>query len=333
MSLFYRIFDITVQSDFGLPELPLAGSGVAAVRVCKASPGSIDESSFEQTFEWTEPRGSVICRVMRRGNEYLYVFDGFASYLISAGGMISCMPHEHGDGQMIRHLLLNQLIPRYLASQGRLVLHASAVTLVNGHTVAFLGNSGRGKSTLASSFHRHGAVLIDDDCLLLEPGGEGVTALGGFPGIRLFPDSLHAVFDENEGFSTYSPYSSKQQLLLKNEVGGKQADPQFLDALFVLEDPESAGQGCPVSITPLIGSKAVMAMISCAFCLDPADKQVIAKNFRNIGQAMAKGPELYSLQYQRDHGRLAEVRVAIEACLAEVAGPSESSLQSSRRRE
>jgi len=41
--------------------------------------------------------------------------------------------------------------------------------LENSRSVAFLGNSGFGKSTLASSFHRNGVYLIDDDCILLNP--------------------------------------------------------------------------------------------------------------------------------------------------------------------
>jgi len=219
--------------------------------------------------------------------------------------------------QMLRHLLLNQIIPRYLATSGRLVLHAAAVTLANGKSIAFLGNSGFGKSTLVSSFHRHGARLINDDCILLEYRGNGVNAIGGLVGIRLFPDSVNAVFDEAAGFTNYTPYTDKQQLFLKNEAGGEPPQPCVLDAMFLLNDPREEPADT-VSIEPVSGSQAMMAMIYSAFSLDPSDKKMIVNNFHNVGQAVGEHLGLYSLQYPRDHERLAEVRAAV---IAQVESP------------
>jgi len=217
--------------------------------------------------------------------------------------------------QMLRHLLLNQIIPRYLATTGRLVLHASAVTLENGKSVAFLGNSGFGKSTLVSSFHRQGARLINDDCILLECGEKGVTAIGGLVGIRLFPDSVTAVFNESAGFTNYTPYTDKQQLILKNQVGEEQSEPCVLDAMFLLNDPRDEPVET-VSIEPVSGPEAMMAMIYSAFSLDPSDRKMIVGNFRNVGQAISEKLEFYSLQYPRVHDRLHEVRSAVLVDLA-----------------
>jgi len=270
---------------------------------------------LEKTFEWFTYSGQSVCWCERRNDEYLYVFPRHARYHVAADGVITCLPQAGTRPQMLRHLLLNQIIPRYLATHGRLVLHASAVTLENGHSVAFLGNTGFGKSTLAASFYRHGADLIDDDTILLQPGDDGVTAIGGYAGIRLFPDSMHAVFDEAGEFSRYTPYSDKQQLLLQRELGGPQARPRVLDALFLLDDPGDERRkiepGAPVCIEPVPGGTAMMAMIYCAFALDPADQRLIVRNFRNIGQSISERLDLYSLRYPRDHARLPEVRRAV----------------------
>jgi len=226
MSETYRIFDTSLNCDFPLPELPL---------VCGRTPGfsvamgegdlaQFDAMGFEMAFEWCSEDGRVVCWCEHQchsntGDDYLFVFPGNATFHISSGGLIGCFLHPGSTMQMLRHLLLNQIIPRYLATSGRLVLHAGAVTLENGRTVAFLGNSGFGKSTLVSSFHRHGAQLINDDCILLECGAGGVTAIGGLVGIRLFPDSVNAVFNEATGFTNYTPYTDKQQLFLKDDAG------------------------------------------------------------------------------------------------------------------
>lgn len=313
----YRIFDTTLSCDFPLPELPESSSEDFSFSVRLGKPDRFDDQEFEKSFEWCDNTGRAVCRCERRGDEYLYTFPGYASYLVSADGVIRCLLQEGATLQMMRHLLLNQIIPRYLATNGRLVLHASAVSLENGRSLAFLGNSGFGKSTLASSFHRHGAKLISDDCILLDSGENGVTAIGGLPGIRVFPDSLQAVFNETSGFTHYTPYSDKQQLILKDEAGGEQPVPRVLDAVFLLNDPKDEEPADAVTIGPVSGSEAMMAMIHCAFSLDPSDRQMIVSNFRNIGQAIGERLAFYRLQYPRDHGRLSEVREAVMAC----AGP------------
>jgi hypothetical protein len=301
-----------LSSDFPLPELPqISGKGHAlSVKLGEGDPDQFDTQGFEKAFEWRDYDGRVVCWCERMGDEYLYIFSGNATFHISSDGVISCFLHEGSTMQMLRHLLVNQIIPRYLASTGRLLLHASAVTLQNGKSVAFLGNSGFGKSTLVSSFHRNGAQLINDDCILLECSENGVTAIGGLVGIRLFPDSVNAVFNEAAGFTNYTPYTDKQQLFLKNEVSDKLPEPCVLDAMFLLNDPgeESTDTVC---IEPVSGSEAMMAMIYSAFSLDPSDRKMIVHNFRNVGQAISELLGLYSLQYPRVHERLPEVRAAV----------------------
>ena len=285
----YRIFDTTLHCDFPLPELPRASDGDCSLSVTMGK-GDLDQfetQGFEIAFEWLGYNESVVCWVERKGDEYLFVFPGNSTFHISSDCLISCYLHEGSTMQMLRHLLLNQIIPRYLATMGRLVLHASAVTLENGKSVAFLGNSGFGKSTLVSSFHRNGATLINDDCILLECGENGVTAIGGLVAIRLFPDSVNAVFTESTGFTNYTPYTDKQQLFLKDQVSEKVPEPCVLDAMFLLNDPDEASSDT-VSISPVSGSEAMIAMIYSAFSLDPSDRKMIVGNFQNVGQAIGE---------------------------------------------
>ena len=318
MSEMYRIFDTTLCCDFPLPELPQAlGQGDAlSVKLSVGDPGQFEALGFETVFEWRDGDGVVICWCERRdkespGDEYLFVFPNKATFHISTTGLICCFLHKGSTMQVLRHLLLNQIIPRYLATTGRLVLHAAAVTLRNGKSVAFLGNSGFGKSTLVSSFHRHGAQLINDDSILLEYGEKGVTAIGGLVGIRLFPDSVNAVFNEAVGFTNYTPYTDKQQMFLKSDAGEKMPEPCVLDAMFLLNDP-GEDPGDSICINPVSGSEAMMVMIFSVFSLDPSDRKNIVKNFQNVGQAIGEHLGVYGLQYPRVHGRLAEVRAMVE---------------------
>ena len=327
MAELYRIFDTTLSCDFELPELPRVAAQVHAltVKLGAGDPGEFDADGFEKVFEWANYKGRIVCWCERRenaggGDDYLFVFPRSASFHITSEGLINCFLQPDSTMQMLRHLLLNQIIPRYMATNGRLILHAGAVTLENGKSVAFLGNSGFGKSTLVSSFHRHGAQLINDDCIMLECSDDGVTVIGGLVGIRLFPDSVNAVFNEATGFTNYTPYTDKQQLFLQSEAGSVQPEPCVLDALFLLNNPKAGPADDKtdqaVMIGPVSGSEAMMAMVYSAFSLDPSARKVIAGNFRNIGQAISEQLGFYSLNYPRVHERLPEVRAAVIECLS-----------------
>jgi len=313
MSGLYCIFDTTLRCDFLLPELPsvTAGEFSLSVRMGEGDSDQFGDQGFALAFEWRNHDGRVVCWCERKTDEFLFVFPAAATFHITSKGLISCFLHENATMQMLRHLLLNQIIPRYLATTGKLVLHAGAVRLKNGQSVAFLGNSGFGKSTLVSSFHRNGALLINDDCIMLEIGENGVMMTGGLVGIRLFPDSVNAVFSESAGFTNYTTFTDKQQLILKTQVADAHAEPFVLDAMFVLNDLGESSSN-EVSIQTVSGSEAMMTMIYSAFSLDPSDRQMIVGNFNNVGKAIGDRLKVYSLQYPRKHAFLDEVRAVVE---------------------
>ncbi len=214
---------------------------------------------------------------------------------------------------MMRHLLINQIIPRYLASQGSLIIHAGAASLENGSSVAFMGRSGSGKSTLASGFHQSGAELISDDCILLQPLEHEVKVIGGLSGIRLLPDSKNALFSESSGFTRYSPFSEKQQLLLSSNAALDKPQPYSLDALYILDHSRDFET---INIQQLPPSIAIMALIQCAFSLDPSDHETTGRNFHSIGLAMCENLDVFNLTYPRKHELLSNVVEAISTHVA-----------------
>jgi hypothetical protein len=186
--------------------------------------------------------------------------------------------------------------------------------LNNSSSIAFLGNSGYGKSTLASSFHRNGAQLISEDCIQVDSDENSVTAIGGFPGIRLFPDSMNAVFNESTGFTKYTPYTDKQQLILRHEINEVVSTPRALKAIFLLNDPVNSPWNDEVLISPASGSTAMMAMINCSFSLDPSARLNTVRNFQAIGRTAGKNLKFYSLSYRRNLESLPLLREMIETC-------------------
>lgn len=211
----------------------------------------------------------------------------------------------------MRHLLLNQVIPRYLASQGNFLLHASALTLTSGQSMAIIGRSGHGKSTLAAAFHGKGATIISDDCILVSVKNGSVRAQGGLHGVRLLPDMKQALYAQDSAFTRYSPWSEKQQLLLHEEADHL-ADPYCrLDALYLLNDPEKEPAE-RIELRALPATQAVAALMHCAFNLDPGDPAAREANLAHASDMINKGLPVFELSFPRRLERLPELLTVIE---------------------
>jgi hypothetical protein len=207
----------------------------------------------------------------------------------------------------MRHLLLDQVLPRVLAHMGRLVVHASAVRL-GSRCVAFLGESGAGKSTLASSFHATDSSLLADDGLVLSKGDEGVQAIPTYRSLRVWPDTVSGVFRETPTVVPMAQYSAKRRVVMpEGQVGA--AEPIPLSALYILvPDPESATRA--VTMTRLSARDACMAIVANSFQMDVTDRRRAAEAFAAAGDVAEKIPA-FELSYPRDFEVLAAVRSAI----------------------
>ena len=93
-----------------------------------------------------------------------------------------------GDDQLVPLVVAGGAMACVLTLAGRLVLHASAVE-VAGRAVAFLGESGAGKSVLAASACAAGARHLSDDVLRVETESGRAWCFAGSRSIRLRPDA------------------------------------------------------------------------------------------------------------------------------------------------
>lgn len=103
-----------------------------------------------------------------------------------AAGEILLRPDPRGEVDLSPLLLAGSGMAHALAAAGHGCLHASAVE-VDGRAIAFIGPSGRGKSTLAGILCAAGAGAVSDDLLRCEPSGEEIVCHRGGRRLRLRP--------------------------------------------------------------------------------------------------------------------------------------------------
>jgi hypothetical protein len=93
---------------------------------------------------------------------------------------------------LLQHIIIGQLLPNALADLGFLCLHASCVE-IHGQALAFLGDSGMGKSSLAAACVAQGIPLLGDDCIPMRWEGEQLLVHRGPRRMKLWPDTIDAL--------------------------------------------------------------------------------------------------------------------------------------------
>ena len=305
----YQIFDFLIDSNIPLPELPQIDSGKASLTFNLLSGDPTDDNGLEWFHHWRLQDGEITISCGKTNDGYLLRFPHLADFLIpNDQNLIHCYRWPDVTDDTIRHLLLDQVIPRVVGHQGQIVLHASAVR-IDEYGVAFLGESGWGKSTIASSLAQAGYSLMTDDCLLLKLDAGRVIGVPGYAGSRLWADSFEAVVNGQGAVESVAHYSSKKRLILHDD-DVKNSDVQ-MRAIFVLGSPdESTGQS-DIVVEPLSGTQALMEPLKHSFHLDITDLQRVGEQFAAMGNVAKSGLSFYRLTYPRDHSMLPAVRNAL----------------------
>lgn len=118
------------------------------------------------------------------GSGYRLRFEGAGEFEISADlSTVEVRALRAGPEGLLPILLAGTVSAFLLALRGHTALHASAVA-IDGTAVAFVGQSGRGKSTLAALLCVHGAALVTDDVLTIDTEVP-VRCTGGATELRL----------------------------------------------------------------------------------------------------------------------------------------------------
>jgi hypothetical protein len=187
------VYGLRIRSDIPLA-LPAAGPAAFGEVTLRASTGDVLDAARDASHavlqEW--------CTHAHLPDGRTYVgWSGIGQFLVSADGGEICY-HRAGDGcpESFQVYMLNQALSFALLKRNLEPLHATAV-VVDGGAIALFGESGRGKSTLASGFLQSGFTLLTDDVLIYSVDRQTVFALPGPPRVKLFPDVASGLLDSS----------------------------------------------------------------------------------------------------------------------------------------
>ena len=255
--------------------------------------------------EWILPDGSLWTQFFRVSGGYLLRFPDLADFTLSPAGLdVRVIPAPGASQRTIEHLYLNQVLPLALSRQGKLVFHASAVE-TDGTAVAFMGESGKGKSTLAASFATSGCRFLTDDGLMVEQRDGSYQVMPSHASIRLWQDSEAALIAPDTPTAPALEFTSKSRFLAGDRIAFCDS-PRLLRRIYFLGD----GSAPELSFTPMRPAEALIELVKHSFLLDIEERAMLAVHFDELS-ALASQPISYRLDYPRRYQDLAAVRQAI----------------------
>jgi len=199
-----------------------------------------------------------------------------------------------------------------LAHRGNLALHASAVRVQSG-VVAFVGKAGSGKSTLCASLTRVGRPLLSDDCLVIDEKHGRAMAVPSYPGLRLWPDMIRALWHHGPRGPRVAEYSDKRRLRPRG-LAMAAPGPAPLRALYLLAPP---GTRREIRITRVAPREAVGRLLAHTHRLDVTDRARLTAELDALGRLAGRVP-VFELDFPRDLRLLSKLRAAVLRHAAEL---------------
>ncbi len=176
----YSVFHHIIESNIPLPELQIRDNSLPTLFFESSNNSKATRTGIDWRHHWRLSNGKISISVGKEKEYYWLRFPQLVDFKIAPEtNKIKSYCNTGMPDNTLRHLLLDQTIPRLLSHKGQLIIHASCVQ-IGDSLVGFCGESGWGKSTLAAYLYGQGHTLITDDCLLLETNNSTMVGIPSY---------------------------------------------------------------------------------------------------------------------------------------------------------
>jgi hypothetical protein len=175
--------------------------------------------------------------------------------------------------------LLGPALGFTLRLRGVVCLHASAV-VIEGRAVAFVGAAGAGKSSTAAAFARRGHAILTDDVAALVDLGSAFEVQPAYPRLRLWPDTVAALFGTPDAMPRITPSWEKRYIDLNAPGYRFHPHPLPLAAIYLLGERIGEAPRCD----PVARRAALMPLVSETYTTRLIGRSMRAKEFELLGR-------------------------------------------------
>jgi hypothetical protein len=304
----YAAYGVSIRSELPLP-LPEArgerGPSFFEIEIRAFNESLLALIPQEATLQHN-PLGGFDFGDLPDGSAYVCWANVGEALISRDGGSIACRPFPSADSESFYVYLLAQALSFALVKGGFEPLHATAVSMGD-QAVAFVGDCGFGKSTLAAAFLQMGHRLITDDLLLLRATKKRILAYPGPARIKLFPEIASRFLRATARGVPMNPNTQKLVIPLSdNQVC---ADPLPLTAIYGLS-PRNQVAGGETCIAPISQREAFVMLLGSTFNYVICNSERLRRQFEAT-EAIVNMVMVKRLSYPRSLERLPMVGEAI----------------------
>jgi hypothetical protein len=248
---------------------------------------------------YQSPSQSLKVFLLAHGELFLLSYiDGIDFLIHRSGSQVWCRWDQTISFDYVRTYLNGPIMGILLRLRGQVCLHASVVGMRD-WAVAFVGPPKAGKSTLAAALAGEGYSVISDDILALAELDGAFRAVPAYPWVRLWPESVYALWGSPEALPRISEGWEKRHLALPAHRFETRQQP--LGAVYLLSERNESCDG--PRIEPVQGVGALRSLIANTYALKIFDREMRAYEF-NLLSRLARQVPLRSLTPFSDISRI-----------------------------
>jgi hypothetical protein len=311
-TMYYSVYGLNVFSNLPIPGVTALPKTLEAdVRVSLQSRPHLDEGAMTPAKDWytsfrRDEKNEPAFKVWKIGDGgcfRLRYCDGTEFFLSESGNEIWATWPENLTLEDTAAYLLGPIFGFLLRLRGVICLHASAIA-VDGRAVALIGPAGAGKSTTAAAFTQQGYPALSEDVVALYDLGDSFLVQPGYPLIRLWPESVQALFGSKDALPPLTPNWDKRYLDLTQNGLCFQRQPLPLAALYIL-DERSDDPAAPY-VEPAPSHIGLIELVTNTYVNFLLDQGMRAREFDLLGRLVNDTP-LRKLKPHSDPARLPEL--------------------------
>lgn len=240
--LFYHLYGLNLQSTFNIPVLPEISAPKAKpdITIQLITDGCIHDFVSEAVAQ------QAVAVQIERTDALVYL-QNCGVYLIQGGCKIVIISTPNAPVEKICQALLGVVMAVLLYQRGLYILHGSTVA-IGGTALAFLGDSGAGKSSTFATLLAQGFVGVVDDLTAIQLSSQGATVYAGVPKMKLSNEVANTL-NLSDSSSQYDDES------LFSFPSSQQSSSFSLSHLYILE------YGSDFAIEPISRQQAIIEVL------------------------------------------------------------------------
>lgn len=272
---YYYVHGISILSEIQFPEFTITKKLNVDVLIRY---GDVDLPS---EIDFRECNISNLTKVKFKSNIIHLLWNDIKIFTIYGNKEIIINPETGLDENFLKLFILGYAIAMLLHKRGRLILHANAVNMYGG-AVLFIGDRGRGKSTISLALNEKGHNLLSDDVLSIQMSlSEFPKVIPGFPGMKLWPESIVNINENPEVMPKLHFNTDKRYYSVKNN---------FSHVLMPIKIIYLIEKSNGINIENMKPQEAVMELIKSSYCFKLFDNNELSENLKKCTKIVNSVP-------------------------------------------